>query len=139
MKLSKYDNKKVRIECIDGKTYEGICYYDSPDYCFHEFGREEEALEILNILFYKSDINKINILKEFTEPYGEIEIMTADDIDLLEQALDCEENEHIYRLLICLEKRKLNDDIIGLLKYLIKYNKDKKIIDKANEIIKKYE
>ena len=139
MKLSRYDNKRVRIDCIDGKIYEGICYYDSPDYCFHEFGREEEALEILYILFYKSDIKKITILKEFTEAYGEIEIMIADDMDLLEQTLECEENEHIYRLLLCLEERKLNNEIIALLKNTIKYNTDKKIIKKAKEIIKKYE
>ena len=46
MKLNKFDNKKVKIECIDGNTYEGLCSYNSLDYNFHEFGRDEECLQI---------------------------------------------------------------------------------------------
>ena len=146
MNLKKYDNKCVRIKCIDGKIYEGICYYDFPDYCFHEYGKDEEAVEILHFLFYKSDIEKIESLEKvngvygrFSEPFGEIEKETVNDIDLLEQAFECEENEHIYRLLLCLETKKLNDKIIKLLKKLIKDNSDQKIINKTHDIIKKYE
>lgn len=145
MNLKKYDNKCVRIKCIDGKIYEGICSYDFRDYCFHEYGKDEEALEILHFLFYKSDIEKIESLENvngpfgrFSEPFGEIEKETVKDFDLLEQALDDEENEHIYRILLCLEKNELNEKIIDLLRKLIKYNDDDIINKKAHEIIDNY-
>ena len=54
--LKKYDNKLVRIKCNDGKIYEGNCIYNSSDYTFHEFGRDEESLEIFHFLFYKDNI-----------------------------------------------------------------------------------
>ena len=139
MNLKKYDNKCVRVHCIDGKIYEGICSYDYPDYCFHEYGKDEEAIEILHFLFYKSDIKKIEIIDKFTEPFGEIEIETVNDFDLLEQALEDEEDEHTYRILLCLETAKLNDKIINLLRNLVKYNSNKKIINKAKSIVNKYE
>ncbi len=145
MKLSKYDNKCVKITCVDGKIYEGICQYNSHDYCYHEFGKDEEALEILHLLFYNSDIIKIRSIEnhhgpygKFSEPFGEVEIVTANDFDLLEQALDIDENEeHIYRILLCLENMKINDDIVKLLNNLVKYNYDDKIINKAKELIEK--
>ena len=138
MKLSRYDNKCVRIDCIDGKIYEGICEYDSRDYCYHEFGRDEEALEILHFLFYKCDIKKIKILKEFSEPYGEIEKETCQDMNLLEQALDSEEEDiHVYRILLCLEESKITSDIIKLLKNLVKYSSSDKIKEKANKLIER--
>ncbi len=144
MNLKRYNNKCVKITCVDGKIYEGICCYDSPEYCFHEFGREEEALEILHFLFYKSDILKIRSLEnhhgpygKFTEKYGEIEKDTVDDMDLLEQALEDEEDEHIYRILLCLEEKKLTDEIYKLLDNLIKYNKDEKINKEVNKLLEK--
>lgn len=136
--LKKYDNKLVRIKCNDGKIYEGNCIYNSSDYTFHEFGRDEESLEIFHFLFYKDNIEKIDIIDNFTELFGEIEIETANDIDLLEQALDFDEDDrHVYRILCYLNTIEINDEIKGLLEKLIKYNQDKKIINKANELINK--
>ena len=74
MTLKKYDNKLVQIDCIDGKIYEGICSYNSKDYTFHEYGRNEDSIQIFHFLFYKDDIIKINIIDKFTNEYGEIEI-----------------------------------------------------------------
>ena len=135
--LKKYDNKIVRINCIDGKTYEGICSYNSKDYTFHEYGKNEESLEIFHFLFYNNDIKEINIIDNFSSNYGEIEIETANDISLLEQTVDDENDIHVYRLLCYLDTIELNNDIIILLKNLIKYNENEKIVKKASEIINK--
>lgn len=138
MNLIKYDNKCVRIICIDGKTYEGNCQYNSKDYCLHEFGRNEESLDIFHFMFYKKDIKKITIIDKFTEKYGEIEKATCKDMDLLEQALDSDEDDiHVYRLLLCLEDNKITPEIVKMLNQLIKYSENKKIVNKASEIIQK--
>ncbi len=135
--FKKYDNKLVKINCIDGKTYEGICSYNSKDYTLHEYGKEEESLEIFHFLFYKGDINEIKTIDNFSNIYGEIEIETASDTSLLEQALEDEDDIHVYRLLCYLDTIELNNDIIILLKNLIKYNENNKIVEKASEIINK--
>ena len=138
MNLKKYDNKLVQIKCIDGKIYEGISSYNSPDYTFHEYGKDEDSLEIFHFLFYKNDIKMIKKINTFSEPFGEIEISTAKDINLLEQALDIDEDDiHVYRLLNYLETIEIDDKLICLLEKYIKYSKDKKIIEKVKKIIKK--
>ena len=138
MNLKKYDNKLVQITCTDSKVYEGICSYNNKDYCFHEFGRSEESLEIFHFLFYKCDITKIKLINKFSEPFGEIEKETCEDIDLLEQALDFDEDDiHVYRVLCYLETIEIDDEIIKLLKKLAKENYNKEIITKAKELIKR--
>ena len=137
MTLKKYDNKLVQIDCIDGKIYEGICSYNSKDYTFHEYGRNEDSIQIFHFLFYKDDIIKINIIDKFTNEYGEIEIETAKDIDLLEQAIEDEDDIHVYRLLCYLDTIKICDKCIELLKKVIKYNENEKVVKKAKEIISK--
>ena len=140
MNLKKYDQKYVKIECIDGKIYEGFSTYNSLEYTFHEYGKNEESLEIFHFLFYKKDIKKIAIIDKFSKPFGEIENETASDIDLLEQALDFDEDTvHVYRLLCYLETIEINDEIKYLLKNLIKYNTNEKIINKVNKILNKGE
>ena len=135
--LKKYDSELVKIKCIDGKTYEGICSYNSNDYTFHEYGRDEESIEIFHFLFYKRDIEKIDIIDKFTKDFGEIEIETACDANLLEQAIDDEDDIHLYRLLCYMDTIDLNNDTILLLKRLIKNNDNEKIVKKANEILNK--
>lgn len=140
MNLKKYDGKFVQIiSKHDNKIYEGICEYNSRDYSFHEFGRDEENLEIFHFLFYKCDIEKIKEIDNFTGKYSEIEKETISDIDLLEQGLEDEDDIQVYRLLLCLDDIKLNGKIIKLLDNLIKNNKDEKIINKAKELIRKGE
>lgn len=140
MNLKKYDKKLVRITCIDGKIYEGFSIYNSPEYTFHEYGKNEESLEIFHFLFYEKDIKKIEIIDKFSKPFGEIEEETANDIDLLEQALDFDEDDvHVYRLLCYLETITINDEIKYLLKNLIKYNTSEKVINKVNKILNKGE
>ena len=45
MKLTDFDGKTVKITFDDGTVFEGECAECSAEYCFAEFGREEEALQ----------------------------------------------------------------------------------------------
>ena len=54
----------VRLTCIDGTIFEGEAAHDPADYCFHEFGRDEEGVEIDRWLFYLSDIRSVELSKE---------------------------------------------------------------------------
>ena len=141
MKLNKFDNKKVKIECIDGNIYEGLCSYNSRDYNFHEFGWDEECLQVGVYLFFKDEIKSIKEINEYTSIYGKLEEEIINDIDLIEEILDSEDNEQIIRLLLCIkdnyEEIKQKEDLKGLLNVLIKYNKDKEIIKLTKEIISK--
>lgn len=49
----------VRLTFADGNVFEGEAAHDPADYCFHEFGRDEEAVEIDHWLFYLSDVVSI--------------------------------------------------------------------------------
>ncbi len=62
MKLSDYDGKLVRLTDDNGQVFDGETVWDSEEYCFHEYGVEEEALRIDNWLFYKSQIRHVELL-----------------------------------------------------------------------------
>lgn len=103
MKLLKYDNKLV---CINNE-YEGYATYNHNEYNFHEYGRDEESIEISHIMFYKSDIDSIKIIKDFSGPYSKIEELISEDEDMVEQALEEDEDEiQKSRLLDFIEKMK---------------------------------
>ena len=137
MKLSKYDKKLVRITDKFNDIYEGICYYNSSDYNEHEYGVNEDSLEILQFSFYESIIKKVEEIDSI-DKYGYIEkLIIEDDIDFIEDVLYSEEEENIYRLLLCIEdnqdKIKEIDELKVFLKKLINFYKN----DKINEEIKK--
>ena len=54
--LKQLDGRWVRLTYCDDLVFEGLCELDNADYCLHEYGREEDALNIDNWLFYFSDI-----------------------------------------------------------------------------------
>ena len=62
--IKKLDGQWVRLIHCDGLVFEGLCRLDDAEYCLHEYGREEDALNIDNWLFYSSDIQEA----EITEP-----------------------------------------------------------------------
>ena len=139
MELNKFDNKLVRIECIDGNTYEGYCQYNSNDYNYHEFGRDEDGVQIEIYLFFKRDIKKIEEIDKFSSKYGTLEEEIFNEIDFVEDIFESECNEHIIRLLLCIKDKynELNnkEETKELLETLIKYNKDKEIIKLAKDIL----
>ena len=116
MKLSKFDGKCVRLTDRRGDVFEGVCSHNSADYCMHEFGREEESLQMSQTLFYKSDIKKIKTLKKiigpygcFPSPYGKLEEEIAlDGADMIEEVLTSEEDESVLRMLRCLAQTPIS-------------------------------
>ena len=59
MKLSDYDKKIIQVTDPDGRIFTGVAEIQGAEYCLHEFGREEDALQIGEYLFYESVIAKI--------------------------------------------------------------------------------
>ena len=149
MKLSRFDGLCVQITDRFSDVYEGICCYHSSEYNEHEFGRNEEGVEIAHFLFFKSDISRIISLEDhtgpcgkFTSPFGKIETLTADDgIDSIRDVLLDEEDIHVFRLLLCIESRlSSGGDTIGreplkeVLEELIDTTQDVEIRRKALQI-----
>ena len=143
MKLKNYDDKLVRITAIDGNVYEGISYHNSKDYDFHEFGVNEESLQIVCFIFYKSDIKKVEVIDEFSDKYGLLEKEIFESgIDFIEEVFESEEDEHKYRLLLYIEDNLDNFNIdktemIKQLNTLIKYNNNENVKTEANKLLKK--
>ena len=112
MNLQKYDGQCVRILCTDGFTYEGRCEYYHEEYCMHAYGREEPCLEIVNFLFFAEEIERIDSLEKingpygrFSAPFGRIEVLNAEDgADSVADQLFSDTEEHVYRMLCCLEQ-----------------------------------
>ena len=108
MNLKKYDNKCVRIIDTDDNIFEGNCIFNSREYNEHEYGMNEDSLQILNISFYKSYIKSIEIIKELKkDEYTMLEELIVDsDKDFLDDALDmCNEIEK-ERLMLCIHNKK---------------------------------
>jgi len=108
MNLKKYDNKCIRIIDTDDNIFEGNCIFNSREYNEHEYGMNEDSLQILNISFYKSYIKSIEIIKELKkDEYTMLEELIVDsDKDFLDDALDmCNEIEK-ERLMLCINNKK---------------------------------
>ena len=111
MRLKQYDGQCVRIDCVDGNVYDGICSYNNKEYNEQEYGRPEECLVMVNFLFFKSDIIAIESLENHTGPYGKFldpfgkleEMNVQDGLNSILDFLDCEDPEHILRMLRCLD------------------------------------
>ncbi len=140
MKLNKYDNKRVRIILDNNDIFEGIVQYNSKDYNYHEYGKNMDGLQMICFLFYKNQIKDIEIIDNYTSSYGKLEIETIEDgMDLIDEVLYSEEDEAIYRLLVCIEdnlvKIDYKEELFNLLKYIIKFYNNKKIINKIKSIL----
>lgn len=64
MRLSKFDEKTVRITTDDGAQFDGEAIFNNAEYMLAEYGRDEDALQIDDFLFYKSDIKKVSLLED---------------------------------------------------------------------------
>ncbi len=62
MNLNDFDGKLIRITDADGRIFTGMAEELSPDYCLHEFDREQEGIQIGEYVFFASDITKIEAL-----------------------------------------------------------------------------
>ena len=153
MKLKKYDGRCVRVIDSNGDAFDGICSYNDEEYDEHEFGRSEESLQIENFLFFESDIKEIQSLEEhkgpygrFLDPYGKLEELTVEDgIDSIRDMLFSEEKDHVLRLLNCLDKYldpyygytfSCYDETIAALEELREKNKDEKILEEVERLLR---
>lgn len=140
MKLKDYDNKCVKIIDKFNYEYEGNCTYNSKDYNESEFGKRIESLQILNFMFYKEIIKEIIILENgFIDEYGTIEEEIVNDgLDSIIDAFEYEDDEHVCRIIRCIKDNKKlanRDNIIKNIKeYLLKYNKNEKVIEEINDL-----
>ena len=142
MNLRNFDNKIIRLEDIFGDVYEGICMFNDREYNEHEYGKDEDSLQMSYIMFFKSTIKKVEVIDDFTDKYGYLEEVVFDSgMDLIDEVLDSEDDISIYRMLLCLEDKISSfpkDDIPSLiisLENVIKYNEDQKNIGKAKELL----
>lgn len=66
--LSHFSNKKVKISTIDGAVFKGIADVYPSGYGLHEFNRAEESIRIGDVMIFRSDIQKIELLTEEEAP-----------------------------------------------------------------------
>ncbi len=59
-----YDQKIVRIKDTSGKMFIGEASTFSAEYGMHEFGREEDGLQLNGYTIFKGDIEQIEILQD---------------------------------------------------------------------------
>ncbi len=136
MKLNKYDQKLVRITSTDN-VYEGYALYNSSEYNEHEYGVNEDSLELLDILFYKSYIKKVEEIDSFSDDYGPLEELILDSgVDFIEEELESEYDIHTIRLLRCIKDKYENKkDLKDILNKLLERTHNKEIVYLINDII----
>ena len=109
--LGNFDGKRVLLITTDNVEFEGIGEYHNKDYCEHVFNRREPGLEIANFNFFRSEVRYIENLKNrpYSAPFGKIEELNYEDgADSIEEELFCEEDDHVYRMLMCIEDHAVN-------------------------------
>ena len=150
LKLAQYDNKCVRLVDSLGNVVEGVASYNSQDYNEHEYGRDEDGLQLASFLFFRSDITEITSLEEvegpyghFSGPYGWLEEQYVEEgAEGVEELLDSEDEVHISRLLTCLEdhlKEGLpeKEEILDLIRMLVRTTDNADIKKQAESLLKK--
>lgn len=136
MDLDKYDGKLLRLTTVDGEVFEGIGVYFCRSYCEHEYGRQEDCLQIVNWLFFPCDISSIEDLEEksgpyggFSAPWGLIEEQNVrEGVDTIQDVLESEEPVNVRRMLACLDRfldpregLPFRDEVIALLRHHKQY------------------
>ena len=62
--LLRYQDKEVQITTVDGAVFTGIAEVLPSGYGLHEFDREEEGIQVDDVILFKSDIQSIEELSE---------------------------------------------------------------------------
>ena len=139
--LTKYDNRFIRLVDGLGDIYEGVAHYDSRDYNFHEYGKDEESIQMSHTIFFKFVIKTIEIIDSFSDKYGLLEeSLLESGMDMVDEVLTSEEDISITRLLFCIEDRinilskNEKDELVKILDVFIKYNDNKTNVDEAINI-----
>ncbi len=111
MDLEKYEEKCVRLTTIWGEVFEGTAEYFSEEYVIHEYGYDQEALQIVPILFRRDDIADIVSLEDVDGPFGHFsgryglleEKCLEWGTDMMEEVFDSEDDIQTLRMLTCME------------------------------------
>ena len=143
MNLKRYDNKYIRLVDGLGDIYEGVARHDSRDYNFHEYGKDEESIQMSHTIFFKSFIKKIDIIDSFSDKYGLLEeSLLESGMDMVDEVLTSEDDISINRLLLCLEdkikslSKSDRDELMNILDTFIKYNDYENNVKEAIKIRK---
>ncbi len=150
--LRKYDGRCVRLTDVFGDTYEGNAVYFSDEYAWQEFGCYEEGLQFVCYIFYYDQIRSIEILDDhegpygrFSAPFGKLEEDCIGDPDLIDEFFCSQENEHIGRMLKCLEvyldpqngkEMDEREKTLDLIRKFVKTTDDEVLCDQAKQILK---
>ena len=62
--LFRYQNKEIRVTAEDGSVFTGIAEVFPSGYGLHEFGREEESIQLDDVILFQSDIRSIEELSK---------------------------------------------------------------------------
>lgn len=112
MELKEYDGKLVRLTDLNNEVWEGYVTYCDKDYSEHEYGKNEECLKMINILFFKNHINSIEEIDNFSDKYGLFEeSVILEGIEMIKEVFDSGNDLHIIRLLMCLQQHLKNNDL----------------------------
>ena len=111
MELKNFDNKCVRILTSSGEVYEGTVSYCGREYVFHEYGCDQEALDLTPMLFYQDNIVSVTSLEDadgpfghYSEKYGLLEKKCLEwGTDMIEEVLESEDDTRILRMLACMK------------------------------------
>ena len=61
--LAQYHNTTVKVTCTNGDVFSGACEWNSADYGFAEFGRDEESLQIGDTVLFADEIRRVEVLR----------------------------------------------------------------------------
>ena len=149
MKLSGFDDKFIKLETTYGETVWGACMYNSRDYSEHEYGRREDALQIANFLFYRTDIKNVELSEQDgIPPYDMIQVENIKDgYSFYDDEVMFGDPRNIIRFLNCLDVYldpssgiELNerDKTIELFHRLADYTDDEAVREKALQLYEKW-
>ena len=62
--LFRYQDKEIRATTEDGSVFTGTAEVFPSGYGLHEYGREEEGIQLDDVILFKSDIRSIEELPE---------------------------------------------------------------------------
>ena len=65
--FSLYEQKLIRLTDDQGNTFTGIADTLPAEFCMHEYGTEEEAIQLGEYIIYRSQIRKVEILPTYEE------------------------------------------------------------------------
>ena len=64
--LFRFQDKEIRVTTEDGSVFTGVAEVFPSGYVLHEFGREEESIQLDDVILFQSDIRSIEEMSKAT-------------------------------------------------------------------------